>query len=554
MAHIMAAETRNAVSLMKHVLAMDNKYVEHHKRFMWTCTLEVGAMKILEANAPQVMERMKAEFAKKGHGLIRYPVKNKIHILESGSHCEGLVSCSMLTGSAAPDLDQIHINQTFNRIDVGRWLFPVPDLPEYYRIPGCDTNVSLGLIGSRPQMSYNDPYTGALTYTTINGPASTLTTTGQDVTVDTLSAIKLTFWPPEADNWIHRSRTWPPLTVVKDILSQPSFLVPRRSSPDPEHREEWCLSFTLAESIIARTMPHAMRMTYFFFKTIFKCSFNFKVNFRSAEGVKLKEFGSYLAKTTMMWACEVLDPSVWTEGNLQINLSYLFRSLFRYLKQKFLPHYFIPGLNLLRNTPPDLYREFEIRVDRVRLVTAPLTCLPDPGAMRRVFRKLYKWVWQDRAMIHTALMLRQLMELGPPTDHDVLDDKVSSDSSAKFAVYVHEKSQKHVFDRISASSYMDDCFDWITPEWLSLDVNSASEEFLNFTIDHSRAITQSNFRQRKKSTVIAVMNCFCEFIFRCTCVSTVLYIILQLQKRFPNIIFLLLRDIMGSVIMLSLKM
>ena len=326
----------------------------------------------------------------------------------------------------------------------------------------------------------------------MNGPASTLIMAmDEEVTVDTVSAIKLTFWPSEADNWKYRYRTWPPLPVIEEILTQPSFLVHKSSSPDPEHREEWYLSFTVAEWIIARNMSRVMRMTYFFFKTIFKHAFKLKVEF--------KEFGSYLAKTTMMWACEILDPSVWTDANLQTNLSYLFISLFYCFKQRFLPHYFIPELNLLRNIPPGLYALFEITVDRARLITAPLTCLPDPGIMWHVCRRLCDWVWQGRAMIHTALMLRQLMKLGPPIDiHDLLDYNVSSHSSGYMAAYVREKSLTHVFDWMSPSSCMEECFDWITPGWLSLNTNSASEEFLNFMLENDRAITNSKFDQLER--------------------------------------------------------
>ena len=365
------------------------------------------------------------------------------------------------------------IVNAFRDTDVGKLVFPVPDRPGYYRIPNCATSIDLGLIGSRAHWRYHNPHTGALTYTMMNGPASTIITTHDEVTVDGVYAIILTFWPPEAENWKHRSRTWPPLAVIEEILSQPSFLVHKPSSPDPEHREEWYLSFTRAERIIARKMPSVMRMTYFFFKTIFKHVFKFKV-----EG---REFGSYLAKTTMMWACEVLDPSVWTDANLQINLSYLFISMLYCFKQTILPHYFIPELNLLQNIPPGLHTLLEIKVDRARLITAPLTCLPDPVIMWHVCRRLCDWVWQIRAMIHTALVLRQLMKLGPPID--LPDGNVSSRTTIYLTTYAREKSISRVFNRMSASSRMDECFDWITPARLSLDTSSASDEYLKSFAD-----------------------------------------------------------------------
>ena len=64
MAHICSAETRNAVTLMKYVLALDNIFVHNHKHFIWTCTLEIGATRVCEGNAPQFLERLKAVVGK----------------------------------------------------------------------------------------------------------------------------------------------------------------------------------------------------------------------------------------------------------------------------------------------------------------------------------------------------------------------------------------------------------------------------------------------------------------------------------------------------------
>jgi len=186
--------------------------------------------------------------------------------------------------------------------------------------------------------------------------------------LDTVGAIRLDCWPSDAREWIHRQRTWPPIPVIVDICQHPCYLVHKPSAPGPEHIDEQCLSFVYGEQTIVHHRTRGMKLTYFFFKSIFYPMFNFKVD--------TKEFGSYLAKTTMLWACEEQPPGIWTEAKLEHNLRYLFSKLLDYLDARMLPHYFMPELNILRNHPEELYDLMESRVDRLGLTTHPLRLLP----------------------------------------------------------------------------------------------------------------------------------------------------------------------------------
>ena len=121
---------------------------------------------------------------------------------------------------------------------------------------------------------------------------------------DIVLAVQLDFWPSEAWEWVHRSRKWPQVPLVVDITQKSCFLVHKPFTLTDPYANEWYISFTLAEQMIARKRTKGMKMTYFFFKAIYYCSFKYTS--------QDKEFGSYLAKTTMMWACEEYPIHQWT--------------------------------------------------------------------------------------------------------------------------------------------------------------------------------------------------------------------------------------------------
>ena len=186
---------------------------------------------------------------------------------------------------------------------------------------------------------------------------------------DNVLAVQLDFWPSEAWEWVHRSRKWPQVPLVADITQTPCFLVHKPFTLNNPYANEWYISFTLAEKMIARKRSEGMKMAYFFFKAIYYCSFKYT----SEE----KEFGSYLAKTTMMWACEEYPIHQWTPDNLDANIRILLEKLLGYIDKRLLPHYFIPELNLLSHLPESLFTMMEKTLDRDRLLNDPMSLIPE---------------------------------------------------------------------------------------------------------------------------------------------------------------------------------
>jgi hypothetical protein len=88
-----------------------------------------------------------------------------------------------------------------------------------------------------------------------------------------------------------------------------------------------------------------------------------------------KSLHSYLAKTTMYWLCEEIEPELWTDENLVSNLQKLLQKLFGFLDAGHVPNYFVPAIDLLGNVPNRLLTKVQA-MDRSKLLDDPIRCLP----------------------------------------------------------------------------------------------------------------------------------------------------------------------------------
>ena len=146
-------------------------------------------------------------------------------------------------------------------------------------------------------------------------------------------------------------------------------MVPR-SSPGGDVHSEWRLSFSGSESILAQLRSEEQQQAYYFFKMFFyqylKC-----VASSAPEG---KQLYSYIIKTTMLWAQEEHPPEdpIWT--SLETGVQMLVLKLLGNLKAGFLPHYFIPEINLLERVGEDVRIKCAAIINRWQsniLMTAP---------------------------------------------------------------------------------------------------------------------------------------------------------------------------------------
>ena len=172
------------------------------------------------------------------------------------------------------------------------------------------------------------------------------------ISADMVCAIRLLFWPQQAACWINRPRHWPPHTVVQIIVNHGCHLVPR-SSPGGDVNSEWRLSFSNPEASLALKRSKEQKCAYYLFKIFF---YRY-LKFAEPSECERKPLSSYIMKTTMMWACEVFPPGHKIWKNLANSVQMLLCMLSDWLKAAYLPHYFIPEINLLERVGEDVRRQ-----------------------------------------------------------------------------------------------------------------------------------------------------------------------------------------------------
>ena len=88
------------------------------------------------------------------------------------------------------------------------------------------------------------------------------------ISMDHVPALKLLFWPLQAQAWINRTRKYPSRDIIQSIVDGGCQLVPR-SSPGGDSNSECRLSFSNPEAILARLRNKDQQRTYFFIKMLF---------------------------------------------------------------------------------------------------------------------------------------------------------------------------------------------------------------------------------------------------------------------------------------------
>lgn len=88
----------------------------------------------------------------------------------------------------------------------------------------------------------------------IHGPCLTWKVHGKDY--DGLYCLANDFWPPSAISWIDRCHTWPPISVVNDIVRNGCHFVPIGHKLGNHADNEWRISFSQAETKLVYSMSH----------------------------------------------------------------------------------------------------------------------------------------------------------------------------------------------------------------------------------------------------------------------------------------------------------
>ena len=98
--------------------------------------------------------------------------------------------------------------------------------------------------------------------------------------MDHVPALKLSFWPLDAQEWINRNRKWPSADIVQSIVDKGCQIVPR-SSPGGDIHSECRLSFSNPEAELAKLRSKDQQRAYYYFKMLFyRCLKNNDFSFK----------------------------------------------------------------------------------------------------------------------------------------------------------------------------------------------------------------------------------------------------------------------------------
>lgn len=157
---------------------------------------------------------------------------------------------------------------------------------------------------------------------------------------DRVMCIKSDFWPPVASSFVSRCKSWPKPCILKEIVKNGCHLVPIGHKLGNHEKEEWRISFAMAEKRLVFSMNHSQFLLYGLMKLFLKEVINKDVE----EYDEL--LCSYHMKTSIFW---VLQQSSLPECNSQSFLQCFwicFKLVIKWVYEGACPNFFIPENNL----------------------------------------------------------------------------------------------------------------------------------------------------------------------------------------------------------------
>ncbi|ELU09147.1 hypothetical protein CAPTEDRAFT_216833 [Capitella teleta] len=182
--------------------------------------------------------------------------------------------------------------------------------------------------------------------------------------IDFVMIIQMESLPDAALQWTRRPRQWPGEALIKEAIAHGCQIVAKPAKSDEliDH-DIWRFTFTKIENHLLSNRTKEQQLVYL----IAKCIHYQHVCVKHGDS----EFSSYCLKTSFMWMLEDTPPERWTTENPFVLVGELYKRLEGYLTGKrldgynYVPHYFIPSLNLLDEYPDELVAIVGEKVKRI---------------------------------------------------------------------------------------------------------------------------------------------------------------------------------------------
>ena len=203
-----------------------------------------------------------------------------------------------------------------------------------------------------------------------------------DPGTDQVASIHCCFWPNDASEWTHRSRSfgWPTSDVISTIVDFGFHLVAVGHPHSDTKLIEWRLSFSIAERTLVWSFNHVQMQCYAVLKLILKQFIKLKCSPQN------QVLCSYFIKTFLFWKYETTHLNFWCKSNFRECIVYLLREFFQCIHKGVIRHYFLPRFNLLSvKLTPEAQTELLHLLDIV--IQYDISILNECKAMRNVWSK-----------------------------------------------------------------------------------------------------------------------------------------------------------------------
>ncbi|KAL9971292.1 hypothetical protein ACROYT_G023800 [Oculina patagonica] len=190
--------------------------------------------------------------------------------------------------------------------------------------------------------AWPDSALGALfdTLSVIQGSQDT--TAWQNQIIDIAPAIQSDVPAHVKDTWLKRRRYWPDQGLVEKISSLPCYLLAKPHSLTTNKLLEWRFSFSSAELLLSSAIKPWQKQTLMVLKAL-----------RRKYLQEPKVVASYHLKTVLFWVLESLPDQIRESCCRAALLQMLLDKLISCVKERNLPHYFIPENNMFSHYEDD---------------------------------------------------------------------------------------------------------------------------------------------------------------------------------------------------------
>jgi hypothetical protein len=164
-------------------------------------------------------------------------------------------------------------------------------------------------------------------------------------------------WPSVAVDFLSRRRVarWPPEEVLEKINSAGCHAVPFAHPGSKDPNIEWCLSFDIAEKLLAESLTQPQRRCYLILQGLLKVHLQLP-----------PVLTAHHLKTVLYWCLEDKPVETWDDDCLAPSLFYLLDKLIYFLVRKDIPNFFIPTNNMISHIHRDVIDDILQKVISIR--------------------------------------------------------------------------------------------------------------------------------------------------------------------------------------------